>query len=147
MVSLHHCSTGRTRPTSQLFSLSAILLRKTGKPEGYKTWASNTPRIRSLGSFVRSDPRHFRQQSNYTICGNFDQSWQFRQHDEVFNTRRIGQDFLWKFNLPSTERRKILEVLNGYNLNGFSLFDSVESLIETIWLQQAILKTLPLGLG
>jgi FRG domain len=117
------------------------------KPAGSKTWGSGLARIRSVGSYVRSDPRHFRQQSDYTICGNFDESWHFRPHDEVFNTKRIGQDFLWKFNLPSTERTKVLQLLNGYNLNAFSLLDSVETLLETIWLQEAVLKPLPLGLG
>jgi hypothetical protein len=51
-----------------------------------------------------------------------------------------GQDVLWKFNLPSTERIKILNVLNDYNLNAFSLFDSAESLMETMWLREMVLR-------
>jgi hypothetical protein len=39
-----------------------------------------------------------------------------------------------------------LQLLNGYNLNAFSLLDSVDTVLETIWLQEAVLKTLPLGL-
>ena len=47
-----------------------------------------------------------------------------------------------EFNLPSTERTKVLQLLNGYNLNAFSLLDSVETLLETIWLQEGGAKTL-----
>jgi hypothetical protein len=47
---------------------------------------------------------------------------------------------LWKFDLPSSEREKILGVLNDYNLNAFSLFGSEESLLETMWLREHVLR-------
>jgi hypothetical protein len=94
-----------------------------------------------IGPYVRSHPRHFRQQSDYTICGNFDQllGWCFHPHGSVFGNRP-GQDFLWKFTLPSTERIPVLRMLNDYNLNAFSLFDSEESLLETAWFREWTLK-------
>jgi hypothetical protein len=110
------------------------------KPEGLKIWGSDKPRIRGLGPYVRSHPRHFRQQSDYTICGNFDfdSGWHFHPHEAVFDTRRIGQDFLWKFSIPSKERIKILRSLNEYNLNAFSLFDNEETLLETMWFREHV---------
>jgi FRG domain len=111
-------------------------------PEGYKTWGSRRPSIRRIGPYVRGHPRHFRQQSDYTICGNFDvnQGWCFHSHEEVFNTRRVGQDFLWKFNFPSSLRVAVLRQLNEYNLNAFSLFESEEALLETMWLKEHVLR-------
>jgi hypothetical protein len=53
----------------------------------------------------------------------------------------MNQDFLWKFDLPSSERTKVLGVLNDYNLNAFSLFGSEESLLETMWLREYELRT------
>jgi hypothetical protein len=40
----------------------------------------------------------------------------------------------------SSEREKVLRVLNDYNLNAFSLFGSQESLLETMWLREYTLK-------
>jgi hypothetical protein len=47
---------------------------------------------------------------------------------------------LWKFELPSTEREKVLRVLSDYNLNAYSLFSSEESLLETMWIQEHVLR-------
>jgi hypothetical protein len=97
--------------------------------------------MRSIGSYVRSHPRHFRQQSNYTICAEFRENtgWHFHPHEPIFGGRG-EQDFAWKFNLPSTERLSVLRLLNDYNLNAFSLFDSEESLLETMWFREYVLK-------
>jgi hypothetical protein len=51
------------------------------------------------------------------------------------------QDVLWKFNIPSTERLKVLRLLNDdYNINAFSLFGSEESLMETMALRELDLR-------
>ena len=97
--------------------------------------------MRAIGPYVRSHRRHFRQQSDYTICGNFveNSGWHFYPHERVFG-QSPKQDFLWKFNLPSTERFKVLRLLNDYNLNAFSLFDNEESLLETMWFREQVLR-------
>jgi hypothetical protein len=108
-------------------------------PKGHKGGAE--PTILPIGPYVRSHRRHFRQQSDYTICARFvkDSGWRFCSHDPVFRTRG-EQDFLWKFNLPSTEGIKVSGLLNDYNLNAFSLFDSEETLLETLWFREQILR-------
>jgi len=58
----------------------------------------------------------------------------------VFIHARPGQDALWKFNIPSTERIKVLKLLDEYTLNAFSLFDSDESLLETMWIREKFLR-------
>jgi hypothetical protein len=112
-------------------------------PESSKGGIVGGPTIQPLGSYVRSHRRHFTQQSNYTICGSFDtksSQWHFHAHEDVFANPYPGQDFRWKFNLPSSERGKVLRLLDEYNLNAFSLFDSEETLLETMWFREHVLK-------
>jgi hypothetical protein len=106
-------------------------------PKGMKVEKLEAPEIRPIGPYVRSHPRHFRQQSDYTICASYEQNvWRFRPYDSVFDRTGDEQDLLWKFTLPSTERTKVLRVLNYHNLNAYSLFDSEESLLETLWFKE-----------
>ncbi len=77
------------------------------------------------------------------ICADFDEKgagWRFYPHDSVFGSR-AKQDYVWKFDLPSTARIAILKSLDQYNLNAFSLFDSQETLLETMWLREQVLET------
>lgn len=56
-------------------------------PEGFKGEWVGAPTIRAIGRYVRSHPRHFRQQSDYTICGKFDPSlgWLYYPHESIFS--------------------------------------------------------------
>jgi hypothetical protein len=99
--------------------------------------------MRPIGKYVRTHARHFRQQSDYTICAAFDEKgpgWRFHPHDPVFWSRG-KQDFVWKFDLPAAQRIAILKSLDQYNLNAFSLFDSQETLLETMWMREQALET------
>jgi len=109
-------------------------------PRGAKG-AVGQPTIRQLDPYVRSHPGHFRQQLDYTICARFDISagWRFCPHELVLGRNDV-QDIFWKFALPSTERIKVLRRLNDYALSAFSLFNSVETLLETVWLREHVLK-------
>jgi len=113
------------------------------RPVGIKGGAVGEPAMRPIGKYVRTHARHFRQQSDYTICAAFDEKfvgWRFHPHDQVF-WNRGKQDFVWKFDLPSTQRIAILKSLDQYNLNAFSLFDTQETLLETMWLREQVLET------
>jgi len=107
-------------------------------PTGVKGGVVGGRTIRRMGSYIRSHRRHFLQQSDYTICASLDAQvgWRFDSHQLVFDRVRPGQDFLWRFDLPSEERIKVLRLLDEYNLNAFSLFDSEEALLETMWLRE-----------
>lgn len=98
--------------------------------------------IRRIGPYIRSHPRHFRQQSDYTICGARDSvgNWYFESHESAIGARG-RQDLVWKFNLPSSERVGILRLLDDHNLNAFSLFDSEESLLEMLWVREKVLRS------
>jgi FRG domain-containing protein len=112
-------------------------------PQGLKGGTVGAPEIRRIGPYVRSHPRHFRQQSDYTICGAFDRrlGWRFHPHEDVFGSRGAKQDVLWKFNLPSSESSKVLRMMDEYNLNAFSLYDSEETLLETMWFREHVLRS------
>ena len=103
-----------------------------------KFGSSNVSRLHRLGPVVQTHRRHFLQQSEYTLCLAFDDGeWRFAPHDTVPPRVTPGdgppQNFeLYKFNLPTSERAKVLRDLDQYNLNAFSLFGSEESLMETL---------------
>ena len=82
------------------------------------------------------------------MCMLYDQSnkeWYFVSHDEVFSHPRRKQDFTqdvcYKFNLPSTERKKVLKILDNYNITAHSLFGSEEALMETMALRELYFKS------
>jgi hypothetical protein len=109
------------------------------RPKGRKVGGSGIPAIRTLGQYVRTHRRHFRQQSAYTVCANYQQSdlvnsymWHFVSHQTVFDWQPTAQDLLWKIVVPSSERSKVLMLLDEFNLNAYSLFGSEESLMATL---------------
>ncbi len=106
------------------------------QPEGIKKISGTRPHIYTLGPYVRTHRRHFLQQSDYTICVSYDREWRFAPHSEVFDRADSKQDLLWKINIPSDERPRVLKMLDKYNLNAFSLFETDDSLIETMALRE-----------
>lgn len=107
------------------------------RPDNIKSFSNDRPQIKLWGPYMKTHPRHFLQQSTYTICMQFlDTGWHFSSHESVFSCvprpASSNQDLLWKFTLPCAERVKVLEILDRYNLNAFSLFDSEEALMETL---------------
>jgi hypothetical protein len=112
-------------------------------PNNSKSTDSRKPQICGHGGFaLRTHARHFRQQSCYTVCVEriepdtpglvLDCGWRFVRHQEVFMHRDEDQDKLYKIEIPSTERTKVLALLDRFNLNEFSLFGSEESLMESL---------------
>ena len=98
-----------------------------------KLGSSNASQIRVQGHNVRTHPRHFLQQAEYTLCWHYlDGEWQFAPHGSVFDQNPDSQDRLWRFNLPASEGSRVLRELDRFNINAFSLFQSEESLMSTL---------------
>ncbi len=98
-----------------------------------KSGSPDSPTIHTRGAYITSHRRHFLQQCEYSICTEKKgDGWYYACHEDVFARGEEEQDLLWKFNLPSDERRKVLQALDRYNLNAYSLFGSEESLMETV---------------
>lgn len=109
--------------------------------EGIKLRSSNDANILMFGPYVRSHPRHFQQQSQYTMCSKFNGVRHcFESHEVAFAKNEPGQDTLFKYTLPSSERRKVLARLEQYNINAYSLFGSEESLMETLAIREIFLR-------
>lgn len=102
---------------------------------GVKSGGNDKPYIHRFGPYVRTDRRHFIQQSQYTVCID-ENEWRYAPHGEALVCCDLNQDVLWKFNIPSSERLKVLRLLDGYNINALSLFGSEESLMETMALRE-----------
>ncbi len=103
---------------------------------GAKMYPHSGPLIAGLGPNIRAHKRHFLQQCEYTICLSQDAEWRYAKHEEAIAEGDDSQDLLWKFTIPSTERLKVLKLLDEHNINAFSLFGSEESLMETIKLRE-----------
>ena len=84
------------------------------------------------GPFVTTHRRHVLQQSEYTLCTVFDDAFRFESYDTIVEPARHQQGHCWKFTLPVAERRKVLKLLDAYNLNAFSLFESEDSMMEML---------------
>jgi hypothetical protein len=100
--------------------------------ETFHISGNGMPVLYRYGPYVRTHRRHVLQQSEYTLCTGFDDKWFFENYDAVFDTHRHQQGLCWKFTIPATERTKVLKALDSYNLNAFSLFESEDSLMDTL---------------
>jgi hypothetical protein len=102
-----------------------------------KYFSQVVPRILSFGSSIRTHPRHFLQQAEYTTATQFlDNAWQLSVHSDAYMQSRETQDRLWKFTVPTNERKAVMRRLHEYNINEYSLFQSEEALVATLADQQ-----------
>ena len=109
------------------------------RPLNMKVTGAEVAQIYVLGPQVPAHKRHFLQKSEYTVCVRWhDKLWKFAPHGDVLQAGQASQDVIMLFTLPSTEGKKVLKLFDRYNLNGFSLFGSEESLMETMAFRETI---------
>jgi FRG domain len=100
---------------------------------GYKTRTLSEPHILTMGPFVDSHKRHFLQQCHYTLAmAKKNGAWIYQSHEDVQAAAIKGQDVVFKFKIPVTERINVLRTLDRYNINAFSLFGSDDALMQTM---------------
>lgn len=98
------------------------------------------PEILTMGPFVKTHTRHFLQKSRYTLCVKWTGAeWTYEGYEDAFDSTTSvdwqadhAQDLLWKFTIPVSERAKVLEALEQYNLNAYSLLQTEEALLESL---------------
>ena len=111
-----------------------------------KSVNGNDPAIRNYGSNIKTHKRHFMQQSEYTICtkmksiGEDGSELFYAPHEDVILNGEKGQDLLWKFNIPTTERIRFLQKLQTMNINSYSLFGTEDSLVDSIATEEFLLR-------
>jgi hypothetical protein len=100
----------------------------------------NGPHIYERGLKDKSDlaslKRHNKQEPKYTICvvnDHNDKDVCYTCHEEVFMQNNNRRDILFKFNIPSSERHKVLKKLEDeHGINHYSLFGTEDSYIKTM---------------
>jgi hypothetical protein len=93
----------------------------------------NSIQFKEIDRFIKTDRRHFLQKSTYTVCLRAaENEIRFGSHEDFFASRKGQNLILKKYLLPVSERKHILTKLDSMTLNAFSLFGSVESLMETM---------------
>lgn len=101
-----------------------------------KVIEGNGPIISTLPENDLFPERHSRQESAYTVCVAETQSGVvFSSHEEAFPLSCTDENLLWKFTLPSSERIRVLKKVDEMNINSHQLFNSTESLMETLALR------------
>lgn len=116
-----------------------------------KVTTSDAPNIHSFGPYAPIHERHFLQQSQYTICvqrGDDNNLCYARHEDALSETPVTQQDILWKLNIHASQRKSFLTRLDAMNINDFSLFGTVDSLVaalalKEVWLKEVMFETLP----
>ena len=105
------------------------------RPHGHKSVAHSMPHIYWLGPRTKAHIRHIRQQSCYTVCVQDRQQTSFVPYSTELTSLHgnPGQDVFWKITLPASERPKVIGDLESMNINAYSLFDSEDSLMETLY--------------
>ncbi|RFC31447.1 MAG: FRG domain-containing protein [Candidatus Nitrotoga sp. MKT] len=113
-----------------------------------KSGATGHPEIQGIGPNHAIHRRHFMQQSEYTVCTvHRDEVVYYASHESVFGRNDTDQDLLWKFNIPVSERAKVLMHLSKMNINAFSLFGSEDSLLEELATTEFVIRGSKRSLG
>jgi hypothetical protein len=85
----------------------------------------------------RDNPRHYLQQSIYTLClSQADEQVYFASHEDPRQTAEDTGEWIVKYILPATERVVALNALGAYNITAYSLFGSEESLLEALFVRK-----------
>ena len=101
------------------------------------------PQITVIGKNFKTHKRHFLQQGCYTICSKYREASEFILDDHIFCphesvfedehfSNSMGQDILYRITLPASERASVLEYLNQFNINDFSLTQTEDALMKTL---------------
>lgn len=102
-----------------------------------KQSSSDSARIFTVGPNLRTHSRHFLQQAEYTFCARYakqESTWYLEDHPAAFAgvDADLNQDRLYQFTLPSRLRGQVLDALERYNINAFSLFQTEDALAEAL---------------
>ena len=103
-------------------------------------WRDDRPSVLQSPHNVGSTKRHFLQQCAYTMALGFEDpaGWRFVDHEDVMQPNRMASPWTpldgvgFKFNLPGSERERVLRLLDEHNLNAYSLFHTDDTFIETM---------------
>jgi FRG domain len=121
-----------TPPTNSKAARIYIYISDTGLGRGYCT---SSPHIKVLGPFVSVHERHAIQQCWYTIAvKKEDDDCIICPHEDALAIARgsvVEQDLIDHYDIDLRDREEALTDLYGMNITAYTLFRSLDSLIET----------------
>jgi hypothetical protein len=109
-------------------------------PQNGKSGGSNMPCIATIDNNIETHKRHYMQQAYYTVAYFLDTKSHpletcpsyFISHDDALKKANGSHDKVVKFNLPASEKYKVLPLLDIMNINSYTLFGTEDSLVETL---------------
>jgi len=105
-------------------------------PEGVRSGSGSLrdPQICELSRLSTTHVRHISQQSRYTICvRNIEgDEWAYCSHELAMEPQDASQNSLQKITLPGSLRLEVLDKLDHMNINGYTLFNSEDGLMESL---------------
>ncbi len=94
-----------------------------------------------LSRHVKSHPRHFLQQSQYTVCfKGLGAERKYERHDTAFHVGYTNRSPLLKLILPGSLQQEVLKYLQCHNITAYSLFGSEDKLMESLAISEFVLK-------
>lgn len=110
-----------------------------------KSGRLGAPKIQVMGPYVKTDTRHFAQQSWYTLASKAEtedyelfmvEDHKIVPHGTVTNIESEKQDLLIKITIPSSDRLAALKHLHENNITRFSMFGGADALVRTLAFQE-----------
>lgn len=115
-------------------SAARVFLYQASVGQGH-SFCTADPHLISLGPFITAHERHAIQQCWYTVAiQDKDTECYFCSHEEAFEiSRKVGgtQDHIQIFDIDLADREEALSDLYSMNISAFTLFRSLDSLMET----------------
>ena len=114
----------------------------------YKEWSGDvrggwvgSPLLNQMGPYVEAPIRHYRQQATYTSCfaEDGDKILFMNHQDAAESTENFENHKIKKFILKGSERKKVLEMLFSMNINKYTLFDDIDSLMHMLAYKEIVL--------
>ncbi|PKR58427.1 FRG domain-containing protein [Thalassospira lohafexi] len=101
-------------------------------------WVSE-PMWHEIGPYIETHPRHYRQQSCYTVClaENQEKDIVFKNHIDAVVANPTSHN-VKKFILPGEQKKYVLRKLDKMNINAHTLFDNHEGLMQDLAYRQFI---------
>lgn len=117
----------------------AIFAYKEWNGDGRGGWVG-APMLDTQGPYVETHPRHYKQQSTYTVCRAEDENSNtfFMKHEDAVNGNAENH-WIKKFIIKSDQKSKVLEKLYSMNINHYTLFGSDESLMQNLAYREIVL--------
>jgi hypothetical protein len=125
--------------TSKLVSIYTYWESSVGSGIVCKTM----PYIFTLTQTVKTHKRHYIQQSRYTFCRVFSEKENrslYCSHEKALSQApklqtvdfEQAQDLLWCYQIPVSEKYKVLKKIDSMNINSYTLFHTKEALASVL---------------